>query len=232
MRPIANGPRAPVARLALIRLSGELSTKARATRSRFVTLLVANLRDALAAEGLAARVERSHERLYVQPAEQPVIELLGRVFGLQSLSLVERVGFGGLDDLAGLCAERFATAVRGRSFAVRARFVGDPGAALQRARARVRARGAAPPRGAARGPLEPRGHRARGAPPRRAHIFEGAVPGPGGLPLGSEGRALALASGGFDSAVAAWQMLRRGVSLDYVFCNLGGRTHEWARSGC
>jgi thiamine biosynthesis protein ThiI len=37
---------------------------------------------------------------------------------------------------------------------------------------------------------------------------------------------VALVSGGFDSAVAAWQMLRRGVSLDYAFCNLGGRTHE------
>ena len=35
-----------------------------------------------------------------------------------------------------------------------------------------------------------------------------------------------LASGGFDSAVAAWQLLKRGVVLDYVFCNLGGREHE------
>jgi thiamine biosynthesis protein ThiI len=59
-----------------------------------------------------------------------------------------------------------------------------------------------------------------------AHLFQGAVRGPGGLPLGTEGRAVALVSGGFDSAVAAWQLLRRGVSLDYVFCNLGGRTHE------
>jgi thiamine biosynthesis protein ThiI len=37
---------------------------------------------------------------------------------------------------------------------------------------------------------------------------------------------VALVSGGFDSAVAAWHMLRRGVSLDYVFCNLGGATHR------
>jgi thiamine biosynthesis protein ThiI len=59
-----------------------------------------------------------------------------------------------------------------------------------------------------------------------AHLFREKVPGAGGLPLGTEGRAVALVSGGFDSAVAAWQMLRRGVRLDYVFCNLGGRTHE------
>jgi thiamine biosynthesis protein ThiI len=49
---------------------------------------------------------------------------------------------------------------------------------------------------------------------------------PGGLPLCVEGRAVALVSGGFDSAVAGWYMLRRGVSLDYVFCNLGGATHQ------
>ena len=49
-----------------------------------------------------------------------------------------------------------------------------------------------------------------------AYFFPERIPGPGGLPLGVEGRAVALLSGGFDSAVAAWQMLRRGVALDYV----------------
>ncbi|NIR43492.1 MAG: tRNA 4-thiouridine(8) synthase ThiI, partial [Gemmatimonadetes bacterium] len=54
------------------------------------------------------------------------------------------------------------------------------------------------------------------------------TPGPGGLPLGVEGRAVALLSGGFDSAVAAWLMLKRGIALDYVFCNLGGEAYERA----
>ena len=35
----------------------------------------------------------------------------------------------------------------------------------------------------------------------------------GGMPLGIEGRALALVSGGFDSAVAAWEIWKRGVGL-------------------
>jgi thiamine biosynthesis protein ThiI len=60
----------------------------------------------------------------------------------------------------------------------------------------------------------------------QAHLFRDSLPGAGGLPLGTEGRAVALVSGGFDSAVAAFQLLRRGVRLDYVFCNLAGRTHE------
>jgi thiamine biosynthesis protein ThiI len=60
----------------------------------------------------------------------------------------------------------------------------------------------------------------------QAYFFGESLPGPAGLPVGSQNRALALVSGGFDSAVAAWQMLRRGVSLDYLFCNLGGATHR------
>ena len=41
-------------------------------------------------------------------------------------------------------------------------------------------------------------------------------PGPGGLPVGSAGRALVLLSGGIDSPVAAYQAMRRGCPLDYI----------------
>ncbi|MFH1098827.1 MAG: tRNA uracil 4-sulfurtransferase ThiI [Candidatus Uhrbacteria bacterium] len=40
--------------------------------------------------------------------------------------------------------------------------------------------------------------------------------GPGGLPVGVSGRAVALLSGGFDSPVAAWRIMKRGCSLDFV----------------
>ncbi|TFG93368.1 MAG: tRNA 4-thiouridine(8) synthase ThiI [Myxococcales bacterium] len=62
--------------------------------------------------------------------------------------------------------------------------------------------------------------------PTEVRLLGEPIPGPGGLPLGVEGRAVVLLSGGFDSAVAAWQMQRRGVALDYVFCQLGGPTHQ------
>lgn len=40
--------------------------------------------------------------------------------------------------------------------------------------------------------------------------------GPGGLPVGSSGRVLCLLSGGFDSPVAAWLMLKRGANVSYI----------------
>lgn len=42
------------------------------------------------------------------------------------------------------------------------------------------------------------------------------ISGPGGLPTGTSGRVLCLLSGGIDSPVAAWQLMRRGCKVDFV----------------
>ncbi len=42
------------------------------------------------------------------------------------------------------------------------------------------------------------------------------VPGPGGLPVGTGGHGLALLSGGIDSPIAAFLMMKRGMRLDFV----------------
>lgn len=42
------------------------------------------------------------------------------------------------------------------------------------------------------------------------------IEGPGGLPVGSGGKVLALLSGGFDSPVACYEMMRRGCSVDFI----------------
>jgi thiamine biosynthesis protein ThiI len=214
-------------RLAVLRLSGELSTKARATRRRFLGKLVENLREALAAEGIAAEVERAHERIYLVPADARAVELATQVFGVQSISLAERACFDGLPELVATCASRFAADVKDHSFAVRARIVGGKDTAPFGARDVERELGAALLPGARRVDLSAPEVTVRVEIHRgQAHLFRDSLPGAGGLPLGTQGRAVALVSGGFDSAVAAWQLLRRGVCLDYVFCNLAGRTHE------
>jgi thiamine biosynthesis protein ThiI len=55
----------------------------------------------------------------------------------------------------------------------------------------------------------------------RCEIFLGVErhPGPGGLPVGSSGHALVLLSGGFDSPVAAYRALRRGLQCDFLHCH-------------
>jgi len=44
----------------------------------------------------------------------------------------------------------------------------------------------------------------------------GREPGPGGLPVGSSARVVCLLSGGIDSPVAAWRMMRRGCRVVFV----------------
>ena len=47
-------------------------------------------------------------------------------------------------------------------------------------------------------------------------LFTRKFPAPGGLPAGSSGRIMVLLSGGIDSPVAAWLMMRRGCRPEFV----------------
>ena len=51
---------------------------------------------------------------------------------------------------------------------------------------------------------------------REAFYSFGTVRGPGGLPVGASGRVACLLSGGIDSPVAAWRMLRRGCRVLFI----------------
>ena len=47
-------------------------------------------------------------------------------------------------------------------------------------------------------------------------VFTDGMPGQGGLPVGMSGRGLVLMSGGIDSPVAAYRMMRRGLKVDFL----------------
>ena len=52
--------------------------------------------------------------------------------------------------------------------------------------------------------------------PGAAFCYMGREQGPGGLPMGTGGRLVALLSGGIDSPVAAWRMMKRGCNVTLV----------------
>ncbi|MEO6191395.1 MAG: THUMP domain-containing protein [Thermoanaerobaculia bacterium] len=214
--------------LFILRLSGDFYTKARRTRMRFFRRLVSNLEAALKAHGIPYKLEPTWSRLYLETSEPAAAEVLARVFGVQSVSQVERRSWETLEDLVATGVEIFGEAVRGRSFAVRATRrgqrdrIGFDSTRIERELGR-----ALLDAGAGRVNLsQPEVTAHVELEPGSAHLFFDKVRGHGGLPIGVEGRAIALVSGGFDSAVASWLMLKRGVQLDYVFCNLGGAAHR------
>jgi len=49
-----------------------------------------------------------------------------------------------------------------------------------------------------------------------ALIYSEKIPGPGGLPVGINGKAVVLLSGGIDSPVAAWYAMKRGLRVSFV----------------
>jgi thiamine biosynthesis protein ThiI len=210
----------------LVRFSGDITIKARGTRFQFVRRLLANLRDALESEGCAPRLRLSHNRILIEVPEPSALPALARVFGVQSLSLVERRVPTQLAAIVAAGVECFSGRVAGKRFAVRARRVGD------RAKIPISAHSVEVALGAALRPFaagvdlgHPEVTVGIELLERESFLFSERLAGHGGLPLGVEGTAVALFSGGFDSAVAAWHLLKRGVALDYVFCNLGGETH-------
>ncbi len=50
--------------------------------------------------------------------------------------------------------------------------------------------------------------------------------GLGGYPIGTQGDILSLMSGGFDSTVASYMTMKRGIKTHFIFFNLGGVAHE------
>ncbi|MFQ3320739.1 MAG: thiamine biosynthesis protein ThiI, partial [Natronomonas sp.] len=57
--------------------------------------------------------------------------------------------------------------------------------------------------------------------PNTAYVFAERLEGPGGLPVGTQAPLVALISGGIDSPVAAFELLRRGAPVVPVYVDLG-----------
>ncbi len=51
----------------------------------------------------------------------------------------------------------------------------------------------------------------------KVYVYLDKAPGPGGLPVGTNGKALLLLSGGIDSPVAGYLMMKRGANLEAVY---------------
>lgn len=209
--------------LVMVRFAGELATKSRKTRARFQRRLADNLRDAYESRGLAAEVTEEWGRFYVRSDDAGAVEATTRVFGVSSCSEIRAVCEAELDEIVGRGHELFADAVRGHTFAVRARRSGEHPFTSYDVQREL---GAALNPGAEVDLDDPDVTVRVEVRSDRAYLFSEKIPGPGGLPLGVQSGAVALVSGGFDSAVAAWMSLRRGVELDYLFCNLDGGAYR------
>ncbi len=209
--------------LFIVRLAPELTRKSNRVRRRFQKRLARNLSDALKSAGGQAKVSDRWNRIFVEAREPDAMRAAERVFGIGSFSRVDAVAPAELNAIVKAGHDAYRGAVTGRKYAVAARRAGRQSFSSQDVRVQL---------GAA---LNEYGQVDLSAPEvtvsvevrdDKAYLFGSRVEGPGGLPAGVQGKAVCLVSGGFDSAVAAWLMLKRGVALEYVFCNLAGPAFE------
>ena len=63
----------------------------------------------------------------------------------------------------------------------------------------------------------------------KINIYSTIIPGPGGLPIGTNGKGMLLLSGGIDSPVAGYMISKRGVKLDAVYFNAPPYTSDRAK---
>jgi thiamine biosynthesis protein ThiI len=211
----------------VVRLSGTLSRKAPKTRRRFYGRLEDNLCDGLDRAGIDYHLENRWSRMHVVSDDPEAGDVLSSICGIRGIRPSIREPWDSLEDVVRRGVELYDEAVEGRTFAVDARRVGPRedfpfdsvdvnetlGAELVDAGGDVDLD-------------DPEVEVNLEIDRDAAYFFDREIEGPAGLPIGVEGRALSLVSGGVDSIVASWLMLKRGVELDLLFFNLGGPPHE------
>lgn len=217
--------------LVTIRPTAEVTIKAPRTRDAFLRKLRLAAKDALQRAGFDTRVRVRANRVVAELSGKPgsaagveqAREALSRVFGIGSFSFLEATSTATLDDIIRTGTELFAERVKGRRYAVRCKRAGrHPFSSMDV----ERQLGAALNPGATVDLTDPEVTVEVEVEDKRAQFFSQRHPGPGGLPLGTGGNALALLSGGYDSIVAAWQLMRRGVEVDFVHFRLGDNRSE------
>lgn len=202
----------------LVRYS-EIGLKGPKARNDMETRLVRNLKIShkMLSQDITIRTERGRIFVYSNYAMDS-FKSISRVMGVKSFSEVLSVDFNNIDDIVDSVKNIFTEKVRGRTFAVSTRRTGNHKFTSIDVSKRIadsiysESKGVDLKNPEIQISIEIRQN--------KAYIIKDTTEGPGGLPIGSEARMTALISGGIDSPVAAWMMLKRGSPVDMIFLSL------------
>ncbi|TAH76685.1 MAG: tRNA 4-thiouridine(8) synthase ThiI [Methanosarcina mazei] len=203
---------------------GELALKSPGVRNWYEKILMKNIAAMLDSKNIPySLMRREWGRIFIETTDPRAAGAAADVFGVVSTSsaLITKPE---LDSAAETCAFLGKKIIQeGESFAIRARRSGNhsfSSADIGRACG-----------DAVWNMLESEGKHPKvnlGSPDREifvemrqnlAYVYLETVKGVGGLPLGTQGKMVVLMSGGLDSPVAAWLMMKRGVMIIPVYCN-------------
>ncbi|UGV40045.1 tRNA 4-thiouridine(8) synthase ThiI [Methanococcoides orientis] len=203
---------------------GELALKSPGVRNLYERVLVRNLEAMLKQEDVSfSRVYREWGRIFIESDDPGAAKAAADVFGVVSTSSAVKVE-ADIDAAAKVCADIGADLIKdGESFGIRARRSGKEGLSStdigrlcgDAVWARLESLGRTPKVDLS----DPDREIFVEMRQNKAYVFTDIVKGVGGLPLGTQGKMIVLMSGGIDSPVAAWLMMRRGVKIIPVYAN-------------
>lgn len=217
----------------IVRLQAEITVKSKSVRSRHGKLLTANIRNQLKPFDQRIAVRWMWDKIEVElPQDAPaqvcdnVIERLQRTPGILLFERVQYHPLTDFDTLLHWVLQFKAEQLAGKTFAVRVKRKGQQSFTSQdMARyigGGIRARVA----GTEVKLKDPQEEVVLLVAEQDVFLVERRFEGLGGFPLPSQETVLSLMSGGFDSTVSSYFLIKRGARTHYCFFNLGGDAHE------
>ncbi|TNH08578.1 tRNA uracil 4-sulfurtransferase ThiI [Testudinibacter sp. TR-2022] len=214
----------------IIKLFPEIMIKSESVRKRFIKILTCNIRNTLAKYDQTVAVVRHWDYIEVRSKDPQqrdlLLEYLQRTPGIHHILEVEDKPFSSLHDIFEQTLQAKRELLENRTFCVRVRrkgkhefssldverYVGG-GLNQQIASAKVQLTN---PDITVRIDIED----------DHMMVVKQRYAGLGGFPIGTQEDVLSLISGGFDSGVSSYMLIRRGSRVHYCFFNLGGAAHE------
>lgn len=218
----------------VVRFFPEIIIKSREVRQRYIAVLRRSLRTQLKLFNGPAEITGGWDSLNIcvddcsVKMQERVVNLLMHTPGIDQVMEVQKYPLVDLDSVVGLCLARNAPLVRGKSFAVRCKRVGEhPFSSMdvERSAGSALMLGVVDTRVDLNNPeilVRVDIHHDEVSIVQRVHK------GLGGYPLGTQDAVLSLISGGFDSTVSSYLCIKRGMLTHFCFFRLGGAEHELA----
>jgi len=199
----------------------ELALKSRRVRAMYEAALVKNLKAMLNSDGSSyTGISREMGRIFIHSDDPNALESAVKVFGVVSASLAYTCE-PTLESVAQVCALLADGIIKdGQSFAIRSRRAGNHDFTSRDVA--VACGNAVDQSGEKKITVDlekPDVEIFVEIRQKKGYVFTGYVKGVGGLPLGTQGKMVALISGGIDSPVAAWLLMKRGCEIIPLYLN-------------
>jgi len=194
---------------------GEIALKDPWTRKSWERTLASNIAFNLKEAGIDHALSLERGRIFVSTSDPRAPGVIADVFGVVSTSPVWTCepDIGAIEEVASeIAADRSPSP---KSFAIRSRRGGGEISSTEIAVEVGRA--VQEGTGAKVDLTDPELEIFVEAREKKVFVFTDVVKGVGGLPLGTQPRMLVLISGGIDSPVAAWMMMRRGCPVSLLY---------------